>query len=356
MPFRKMKALNLTVRELAERIGGRVEGDGEAVVAHLASVASAEASDLTFAMSDEHEAALPASRARAAVVGPDAPAADIPLIRVPDVQAAVAAILGILGDAEDLPAAGVHPTAIVAEDAELADGVAIGPGAVIASRATIGAAAVLCAHVTVGSEAVIGDGTILLTGTAVEAGCRIGRRCRIGPHAVIGASGLGYYFADERHHRIPHAGTVEIGDDVDIGAGACVDRAKFGATRIGDGTKIDNLVQVAHNVQVGRGCVLAAQTGVAGSTRLKDHVIAGGHVGIRDHLTVGSGVTVAAYTAIAQDVPDGMTLFGIPATDAKQQLRMKQALTRLPALLRQVRQLAKRLEALEAAADHRQAR
>ena len=151
---------------------------------------------------------------------------------------------------------------------------------------------------------------------------------------------------------MPHAGTVEIGDEVDIGACSCVDRAKFGATRIGDGTKIDNLVQVAHNCQIGRGCLLAGLVGLGGSAVLKDLAVLGGHAGVRDNITIGSGVRASAFAAIAQDVPDGSTVVGVPAREAGRQLRIYKTQERLPELRQRLRELEKKVQALESAKDH----
>jgi UDP-3-O-[3-hydroxymyristoyl] glucosamine N-acyltransferase len=271
---------------------------------------------------------------------------------VDQVEGAVAQVLALIGEHEGLPPPGVHPSAIVADDAEVGSGVAIGPGVVVGSGVRIGRGAVLCPHVVVGADAVVGDETILLAGTVVERRCRIGRGCRIGPNAVIGSSGFGYYFSAGSHQRVPHTGTVEIGDDVDIGACSCVDRAKFGATRVGDGTKIDNLVQVAHNVQIGRHCVLAGLVGIAGSTVLKDGVVLGGHVGIRDNITLGAGLRCAAFSAIAQDMPDGAVVAGFPAFDARRWLRSVRLFESLAEMHERIRQVEAKVKALESAADH----
>jgi UDP-3-O-[3-hydroxymyristoyl] glucosamine N-acyltransferase len=342
----------LTVAQLARQVGGTVEGDGQAVIGGVASLEAAGPEDLTFVADARRNKALATCRAAAAIVGADAPHAAIPLIRVEDVPAALAAVLEALAEPEDLPAAGIHPSAVVASDARLEANVAIGAGAVVGRGAQLAEGVVLCSNAVVGADVAIGANTILYGGTVVLGGCRVGRRCRIGPNAVIGSSGFGYYFAQGRHRAIRHIGTVEIGDDVDIGACSCVDRAKFGATCIGDGTKIDNLVQVAHNVQVGRDCLLAALVGIAGSTVLKDQVVLGGHVGVRDNVTVGAGVRTGACSAIAQDVPDGAVVSGIPAIAAGKWLRGVQLFARLGELHQRIKQLEKKLQTLESAKDH----
>jgi UDP-3-O-[3-hydroxymyristoyl] glucosamine N-acyltransferase len=175
----------------------------------------------------------------------------------------------------------------------------------------------------------------------------IGRGVRIGPNSVIGHDGFGYHFAGGVHHKVPHVGTVIIEDDVELGACACVDRAKFGVTRVGAGTKIDNLVQIAHNVQVGKGCLLAALAGVAGSAELGDFVVMGGHAGVRDNVTLGAGVQASAFAAVAGDVPAGDTVAGIPARTWKEEGRIVAASAKLPELIKRIRDLEERISRLE---------
>ncbi len=347
-----MAGFRTTLGQLAQRLGGSVEGDAGVTVTGMAPVAAAGPEDLTFAGDARHAAALTGTRAGGAIVARDAPPAGLPLIRVDDVNRAVADVLEMIGDAEDLPPPGVDPTAVVAGDAEIGAGAAVGPLAVVGAGAEIGPEAVLCAQVVVGAGARIGSGTVLLAGTVVARRCRIGRSCRIGPNAAIGGSGFGYYFDGEAHRRFAHAGTVEIGDGVDIGACSCVDRGKFGATRIGAGTKIDNLVQVAHNVQIGRGCLLAGHSGVSGSAELGDFVVLGGNVGIRDNIRVGAGVRVGACSCVAHDVPDGATVAGMPAIDGGTWLRSVRQFARLSEMNARLRALEKKVAALGPSADH----
>ena len=341
--------LNLTASELAQRLGGKVVGNGDVVITGIAPLSSACAGDVTFLADARLADELSDTQACAVIVAREHLQAKTTLICVDNVMAAVSEVLTMLAPTEDLPPVGVHPKADIAKDAELGEGVSVGPGAVVGGGAKIADGVVLCANVTVGAGAVIGEKTVLQTGTVIISGCRIGRRCRIGPNAVIGSVGFGYYFAEGVHNRIPHVGTVEIGDDVDIGACSCIDRGKFEATRIGDGTKIDNLVQVAHNVRIGRGCLLAGQVGVAGSSVLKDYVALGGQVGISDNITLGTGVRAAAQTGIIRDVPDGMEVIGYPADQARKQLRVWKITSELPEMREKVRKLEKRLAELESA-------
>jgi UDP-3-O-[3-hydroxymyristoyl] glucosamine N-acyltransferase len=336
-----------TLQELAGRVGGQVEGDGSVVLTGLSTLELALPGQLSFVTDQRHAKQLAATKASAVLVGKDHPPVQLPLLRVGNVQVALAAVMAMLEQPADLPKPGVHPSAIVSPQAQVDPSAAVGPFVVVGAKAVIGPRAVLAAHVVVEAETEIGEDTILYPGTVVVARSRIGRRCRIGPNAVIGSSGFGYFFNQGCYRPFPHIGTVQIGDDVDIGACACVDRAKFGVTRVGSGTKIDNLVQVAHNVQVGENCVLAALVGIAGSAVLNEGVVLGGHAGVRDSITVGRGVQAGACAIILQDVADGQTVMGLPAMDKRQWLRVQQASQSLPELRLKVRELERRLEKLE---------
>lgn len=343
---------SLTLREIAQIVGGTVEGDAETTIRGVASIRAAGPDEMTFAADERRAGELDQSRAGAALVALDAPGGAMPRVRVEDVPAALSRLLERLAGPEDLPSRGVAPSAVVAEDAEVSPDAAIGPGAVVGPRARIGAGSVLCASVVVGADARIGRDAVLQEGVVVKARCRIGDRVRIGPNSVIGSEGFGYDTRRGVHHRVPHAGSVVIENDVDLGASVCVDRAKFGCTRIGRGSKIDNLVQIAHNVQVGEGCLIAAMTGIAGSAVLGPHVVLGGHVGVRDNVEIGEGVQCAAYAAIASDIPPGQIVMGIPAGPAAAKGRALVAADKLPEIIRRVRRIEKRLASLESSEDH----
>jgi len=269
-----------------------------------------------------------------------------------NVEAAVAKVLGDLAEERDRPQTGVDESARVSPQAELADDVAVGLGVTIGPGTRIGAGTVIHANVCISAGVSIGANTTLLAGAVILDRCVIGSGVIVGPNSVIGADGFGYFTQQGVHHKIPHIGNVVIEDDVEIGACSCVDRAKFGSTVIGAGTKIDNLVQVAHNVQVGKGCILCAQVGVAGSAKLGAYVVAGGHAGFRDNVTIGDQVRCSAFAAVASDVPDGAVVAGIPAHDARQTFRELRALERLPELLKKVRAIEARLESLVQTEDN----
>lgn len=344
----------LTTARIAQIVGGTLQGDPSVVIDSIASVRSAGPKDITFAADDKRGTQLAGSQAAAAIVGQSARAPDVamPLVRVPNVQQAIAKLLEYLSEPEDLPAVGVASSAVVSPAAELAKDVRIGPGVVIGPGAKIGRGTALLANVSIGSDVQIGRDVVLWEGVSVRRGCKVGDRVRIGSNSVIGYDGFGYYFAEGKHHKIPHIGDVVIEDDVEIGACSCIDRAKFGSTRIGAGSKIDNLVQIAHNVQVGRDCVIASLSGIAGSATLGQYVALGGHVAIRDNINIGTGASCAAYTGVIEDVPDGQAMFGIPAVKFRAKFREISFTRRLPELFKRVGELEKRQEARESSKDH----
>jgi len=342
----------LTISEVAEFIGGQVDGDGSVQIDGIVPIDEAGPTQLTFAEDDKRAADLASSRAAAAIVGEQPKSANIPLVRVDNVKAAVARLLVTFTPPEDLPQFGIHPSAVVSPEATVADNVAIGPNVVVQGGAEIGPGSALCANVTVGRDVRIGSESILFEGVIVRHSCVIGSRVRIGSNSVIGYVGFGYYTEGGVHHKIPHIGNVVIEDDVEIGACSCVDRGKFGSTTVGAGTKIDDLVLVAHNVQVGRGCLLAGQCGIAGSARLGNYVALGGNAGVRDNVKLGDGVQCYAFSAIASDTAAGEIVAGLPALPARERRRIVQAERKLPELLKRVKQLESRLSKLESTEDH----
>ena len=216
---------------------------------------------------------------------------------------------------------GIHPTAIIDTSAQLAPNVAIGP------------------HAIISAEVVIGENSVIHAGAIIHERCLIGARCIIGSHSVIGFDGFGYEFVAGQHQKIPHLGIVRLEDDVEIGAGTTIDRARFGETRIGSGTKIDNLVQIAHNVEIGRHCLIVSQVGIAGSCRIEDGAIIAGQAGIVPHVTIGRGARIAAATGVAGDVPAGVTWSGYWGQRHRDNLAQISAVKSLPAFMKKVKKL-----------------
>lgn len=341
-----------TLGELATLVGGRVRGDAGRKITGVAPMHSAGPGDVTWIAEPRYAPRLAQSRAGAVLAPADIGETPMSAVLCRQVDHALALVMTRFAPPLPAPPVGVDPAARIAADAELAADVAIGPYAVVEAGARIGAGTVIDAGVYVGAQTQIGAHCRLWPHVVVRERCRIGDRVIIHPHAVIGADGFGYYLHEGRHTKVPHIGGVIIGDDVEIGACACIDRSKTGNTVIEQGVKIDNLVQVAHNVVVGAHSVLCAQVGIAGSARLGQYVLLGGHVGIRDNITLKDRVQVAACSCVPQDVEADTKVAGLPASEFRQYLREHASLRKLPELVSQLRELTRRVEELESAADH----
>jgi len=331
----------LTTQQVAEIVGGDVQGDPTLVVTGFSPMDRASATDLIFA-DRKHANAVAASSAGAAIVEGKPDTANITLIRVKSVDVAVADLLEYLAPDEDMPLAGFHPSAVIAADAEVADDVAVGPNVTVGSRSIIGSHSVLCAGVSIAADVTIGEDTILFQGVVVRERCSIGSRVRIGPNSVIGYDGFGYIQSNDGGlRRVRHIPGVVIEDDVDLGACVCVDRGKLVATRIGTGSKVDNQVQIAHSVEIGQHCILVAQCGIAGSARLGRGVQIGGKAGVKQNTAIGDKAKLAAYSATMRDVPAGETYTWIPALPHRKALRVIHATHMLPDLMERVKRLEK---------------
>ncbi|MGH7369671.1 MAG: UDP-3-O-(3-hydroxymyristoyl)glucosamine N-acyltransferase [Candidatus Methylomirabilaceae bacterium] len=337
----------MRLQELAEKLGCRLVGDGEIEVRGLASVEEAGEGDLTFVADPRYLGRLERSRAAAAILREGDPASSKPTLRTDDPYLTFVAALRLLYP-PDPPPPGVHPSSIVRPGARLADGVSVGPLSYIEEGVAIGQRSAIVAQVYVGKGSRIGADCLLYPQVVIREGVEIGDRVIIHSGAVIGSDGFGY-LRDRRGTRvkIPQVGRVVIEDDVEIGANATIDRATLGATLLKRGVKIDNLVQIAHNVTVGEDTVIAAQTGISGSVRIGDRVMMGGQVGIADHIEIGDDVTVGAKGGITKDVPKGKILLGSPAKDHMEFKRSLATVSRLPRLLKAVEAMEARLRALE---------
>ncbi|MEW6250868.1 MAG: UDP-3-O-(3-hydroxymyristoyl)glucosamine N-acyltransferase [Planctomycetota bacterium] len=341
---------SITAAELAEAVGGRLNGDGSRVVREVGTLEEAGADTLSWMASADLIPRLERSRAGVVIV-PDK--CDIPgrtTIRVADPDVAMCAALAALAPPVDRVPSGVDSSARVAPDAVVSEA-CIGPNVVVGPGSVIGPGTQLHAGVYVGSHCRIGRDGVLWPNVVIREYTTLGDRVIIHPNSTIGADGFGYHTRAARHIKIPQIGRVEIGDDVEIGANSCVDRARSGVTRIGRGTKIDNLVQIAHNVQVGDDCIIVAQSGIAGSAVLGRQVVIGGQGGVIDHLRIGDRVMLAAKSAAFSDLPAGLVGRGIPAVERTEFGRQTVALKHLPQLLAEFRALVKRIETLESAAD-----
>ena len=329
-----------TLQELAARVGGRIVGDGAVPIARIAGIEEAGRDALTFATNEAYFAAALASEAAAVLIDSSLAAggAQKPLLVVENARHALARLLQSLrvpkpkGPYRDR-------SAVVERSAVLSEDVYIGAHAYVGHRVAIGAGSVVDCGAYVGDDVVIGKDVWIHARSSVMRGTRIGDRVVLHCGSVIGSDGFGWAFVDGRSERIPQIGNVELEDDVEVGANSCIDRAQTGSTRIGEGTKIDNLVQIGHNCRVGKHCVIAALTGLAGSTVIGDYVKVGGQVGFKGHVNVGSHVTIAGQSGIWGDVESGATISGNPARNHREDLRREVMIRKLPKLFDRVEAL-----------------
>lgn len=305
------------ISDIVAFAGGRYGGPAEVTIDGVAPLADASEGQLSFLSNPKYAPQLASTRAAAVLVSNDFDGDDPRLIRVANPYFAMASVVARFFDRRPAPQS-ISPLASIASTARLGADVAVGPFSSIGDGVTIGDGAVIYANVTIEPGSTIGEGTIIYPNVSIYYRSTIGRRCIIHSGVVIGADGYGFATEGGTHHKIPQIGTVRIGDDVEIGAGSTIDRAALGETVIGDGTKIDDQVMVAHNVRVGRHCLLVAQVGIAGSTTLGDGVIVGGQSGFAGHLTVGDGARIHAKTAVFRDVAAGEQMRGNPAVTLRE--------------------------------------
>ena len=337
--------MTFTAAEIAKELQGEVRGDGSTVLTGFAPADRARAGDLTFAENETFFQRAEASAAAAILVSGDFASHRKPLIRVSNARVAFAKVLPLFFP-EPTFAPGIHATAIIAASAKVDPTAHIGPYCVIGENVRIGARSVLQGGNHVGADSQFGEDITLFPNVTIYTRTQIGNRVRIHSGTVVGSDGFGYVVDHGEHCKIPQVGGVIIGDDVEIGANVAVDRGTLGNTIIGKGTKIDNLVQIAHNVVIGEHSLLVAQVGVAGSTKLGSYVILGGQVGVAGHLKIGSQTTVAAQAGVMRDTKDGERMIGSPATEDRQGKRQIIAMQQLPDLLRRIREMEKKLQEL----------
>jgi UDP-3-O-[3-hydroxymyristoyl] glucosamine N-acyltransferase len=340
-----------TVSQIAERLRGEVLGDGSVELTGFASADHARNGDLTFAEKETYFAAAEESQATAILVAGEFASSKKVLIRVPNARVAVARLLPVFFP-PDQHAPGVHPSATIALSAQIDPTSHVGPNCVIGARVRVGARSVLMGGNHLGRDCQIGDDVCLFPNVVIYAKCQVGNRVSIHAGTVIGSDGYGYVFDEGRHRKMLQVGSVIIHDDVEIGANAAIDRGALGATVIGQGTKIDNLVHIAHNVAIGRHCLVMGQVGFAGSTRLGDYCVIASQSGIAGHLKLGHQATVGAKSGVMRDIPDKGTVLGIPAAPDKQAKRQMIAIQHLPELLRRTRELEKQVADLMARTDN----
>lgn len=340
-----------TVSQLAGVAGAELVGCGNAEVSRVAPFESADPDCITFAADEELLKNISNCKAAAVIVSKRIDST-IPLLVVDNVERALIKVLREFMPKIDKPPAGIHKSAVVEKGASIDKTASVGPLVCIKKGAKIGPRTIIGAGCKIGENSIIGSDCRLEDNVVVYHNCSIGNNCIIGANSTIGATGFGYYFIDGQHRLIPHTGGVLVEDCVEIGANSCIDRAKFGNTIIGAGTKIDNLVQIAHNVVIGKCCLIIAQAGIAGSSRLGNGVVLAGQVGIKDHITIGDGTQIGAQAGVINDIGPNKQVVGSPAIDIKEKLRQVLVEQKLPEMSRQLKELIKRVETLEAAKNN----
>lgn len=330
----------MTVDEIARLAGGHVAGDGSRKILSVAALESAGEQDLTFAEGERALAKASDSRAGCILVreGVDIPGRTTVAVKHPKL-AFTRTAAALRPPAQPVP--GIHPTAVIAADALLGRGVSVGPYVVIERRASVGDGSVLGAGVFLGEGVSLGSNCVLHARVSVYAGVRIGNRVILHSGVVLGSDGFGYVYAEGRHHKFPQLGGLIVEDDVEIGSNSALDRGSLGTTVIGEGTKIDNLVQIAHNVKIGRHSIIAAQTGISGSVEVGDYVMMGGQVGVGDHVRIGEKTIIGGQAGVLSGkiVRKGSILWGTPARPLAEFKKMYSHLSRLPALTEKIREL-----------------
>lgn len=337
--------MTFTVRDLADWVQGEVVGDPARVIRAAKPLSDAPgADDITVVLDEKYLSQFHASEAGAAVVDQSVPLNGKTLVRVKDPLLAFVTIVQKMHVRPAAPWVGTHPSAVIHPTAKVGPEASIGPFVTVGEGAVIGARCRLQSGVAVGPYSRLGDDVALGPNVVVYDNCVLGSRVIVHANAVIGADGFGFRQVQGRHIKVPQVGNVEVGDDVEVGACSTIDRATFGTTRVGTGTKLDNHVQVAHNCQVGKNNVLAAFVGLAGSVTTGDYVFMGGQVGVADHARIGDRVMIGAKSGVHGDIPAGQRLLGAPATAAAEQLRIMSTLEKLPEMRKDLREIKKLLK------------
>jgi UDP-3-O-[3-hydroxymyristoyl] glucosamine N-acyltransferase len=337
------------VRELADWLGAAFDGDGEKELESVASLETAGAAQLSFVGSRKAAQQAESSAAGCLIVPPDYPnTAGRTLIRVEQPRVAFARAISQLHPSDAI-VPGVHPTAVIGTDVEIGEGVAIGPKVVVGDGSRIGAGSSIGSGCVVGRRVTLGDGCILHANVTLYDDVDVGSRVILHAGCVIGADGFGFVQEGGRYSKFPQIGRVSIGDDVEIGANSCVDRAALGVTWIGEGTKLDNMVHVAHNCRIGRHVVVAAQTGFSGGVVVEDYAVIGGQVGIGDKARIESRAVLGSGCGVLSSkiVRSGQVVWGTPARPLREHLESLANLARLPELRKELAELKRRLDALE---------
>lgn len=339
--------MNTTVAEIAALVGGRVVGEASTPITGLSGIREAGKGDLTFVSDSRYERHLCDTKAAAVLVRTDISECPRPLIQVEDPYAAFCFIAQHFRPEDPPMQRGIHPSAVIGRNVEIGRDVSIGAHVFVGDHTTLGDESVVYPNVYIGANCRIGARTLIYPNVSIRERVEIGARCILHSGAVIGSDGFGFVFKDGRHEKIAQTGIVVLGDDVEVGANAAIDRATFGKTVIGDGTKIDNLVQIGHNTVIGKHCILCGKVGISGSVVIGDYVTVAAAAGIAGHVEIGERSVVAGFSGVTKSIPPGSVVSGFPAVDHTMEKRLKASIRRLPDALRAIRTLEKRIAELE---------
>ena len=336
-----------TLKEIAELVNGEISGSPDVAITGFSGIEDARPGDITFLANPKYAHLLDKTEASAVITSLSAESAVKPLIRTENPSLAFTQVAQVFGAALIKHPSGINPSAVLAAGAVVGKNAAVGACAVVEPGAVIGDNSVIYAGCYIGANARIGRDCLLYPNVTVREDVVIGDRVIIHSGSVIGSDGFGYATVKGVHHKIPQTGTVIVEDDVEIGANVTIDRARFDKTLIAKGTKIDNLVQIAHNVEIGQNCLIVAQVGISGSAKIGNGVIIAGQAGVVGHITIGDGTVVAAQAGVTKSMPAGIMVSGYPAREHSGALKITACLQNLPKLSETVNSLKKRLEELE---------
>jgi len=336
-----------TLEEIASIIGGEIVGDGKVIITGICGIREAKEGDLTFVANSRYLNLMEDTKASAIITSREVEKAPKPIIRTDNPSLAFAKMISLIAPVQTTYPQGIHPTAIVGNKVKLGKGIAIGAYTVIEDDAEVGDSVIIYPNVYIGHHTKIGNETLIYPQVVIRENIDIGRRVIIHSGTVIGSDGFGFATVQGIHHKIPQIGIVVIEDDVEIGANVTIDRARFGKTIIGKGTKIDNLVQIAHNVVVGENCILVAQTGISGSTAIGKNVILAGQSGVVGHIEIGDNAVIAAQAGVTKSVPANTCVSGYPAKPHQLAKRINAFIQRLPNLFKTVSNLEDKIKKVE---------
>ncbi|RKY82718.1 UDP-3-O-(3-hydroxymyristoyl)glucosamine N-acyltransferase [candidate division KSB1 bacterium] len=340
--------MGIILGKIAEKVNGELIGDGQIVIEDVAKIEEAQKGTITFLANPKYLKYLETSGASAVIIGKDVEhTGEKPVIKADDPYFAFLQVVLMFHTEKIQIEPGVHKTAVVGRNVKLGKNTAIGANVFIGDNCTIGDNTIVMPGVVIEEDVVIGRDCLLRPLVSLRNGVRIGDRVVLHNGVVVGSDGFGFAFHQGIYHKIPQIGTVVIEDDVEIGANSTIDRATMGETRIKKGTKIDNLVQVAHNCIIGEHTVIAAQAGLSGSTKIGNYVRIGGQAGFAGHLSLGNNSAVMAQSGVSKSFPDNVTIFGYPAALSREEFRRQGALRKLPDLLKQFTELKKEVEELK---------